>query len=320
MFKKVLVANRGEIAVRAFRALHELNAKTVAVFPYEDRNSIHRQKADEAYRIGEEGHPVRAYLDVDSIIKVALESGADAIYPGYGFLAENADLARKAKDHGLTFVGPPAEVLEQTGNKVASLRAAQRAGVPTLKSTEPSADADELIAQADSIGFPLFVKAVAGGGGRGMRRVETAKDLPEALKSAMHEAETAFGDPTAFLEQAVLRPRHIEVQVLADNYGNVVHLFERDCSMQRRHQKVIEIAPAPNIDDELRQRLYDDAVKFAKAMNYQNAGTVEFLVDTEGERAGQHVFIEMNPRIQVEHTITEEITDIDLVTSQLRIA
>ena len=277
-------------------------------------------KADEAYQIGEEGHPVRAYLDVDSIIKVALESGADAIYPGYGFLAENAELARKAKENDLTFVGPPAEVLEQTGNKVASLRAAERAGVPTLKSTDPSADAEELLSQADSIGFPLFVKAVAGGGGRGMRRVERAKDLPEALKSAMHEAETAFGDPTAFLEQAVLRPRNIEVQVLADKYGNVVHLFERDCSMQRRHQKVIEIAPAPNIDDQLRQRLYDDAVKFAKAMDYQNAGTVEFLVDTEGERAGQHVFIEMNPRIQVEHTITEEITDVDLVAAQLRIA
>lgn len=320
MFKKVLVANRGEIAVRAFRACHELGAKTVAVFPYEDRNSIHRQKADEAYRIGEEGHPVRAYLDVDSILNVALEAGADAIYPGYGFLAENAELARKAEANGLTFVGPPADVLEQTGNKVASLRAAEAAGVPVLKSTAPSADADELVGQSEHIGFPLFVKAVAGGGGRGMRRVESAKDLPEALHSAMHEAETAFGDPTAFLEQAVLRPRHIEVQVLADGSGEVVHLFERDCSMQRRHQKVIEIAPAPNLDDDLRQRLYDDAVKFAKAMNYRNAGTVEFLVDTEGERAGQHVFIEMNPRIQVEHTITEEITDVDLVATQLRIA
>src|SRR5690625_4687449 len=320
MFTKVLVANRGEIAVRAFRACHELDAKTVAVFPYEDRNSIHRQKADEAYRIGEEGHPVRAYLDVDNIIDVALASGADAIYPGYGFLAENADLARKAEENGLTFVGPPAAVLEETGNKVASLRAAERAGVPVLKSTEPSDDPDELIKQAENIGYPLFVKAVAGGGGRGMRRVETAKELPEALKAAMHAADTAFGDPTAFLEQAVLRPRHIEVQILADNYDNVVHLFERDCSMQRRHQKVIEIAPAPNIDDELRQRLYDDAVKFAKAMNYRNAGTVEFLVDTEGERAGEHVFIEMNPRIQVEHTITEELTDVDLVGAQLRIA
>ena len=320
MFNKVLVANRGEIAVRAFRACHELDAKTVGVFPYEDRNSIHRQKADEAYRIGEEGHPVRAYLDVDSIISTALEAGADAIYPGYGFLSENAELARKAEANGLTFVGPPADVLEQTGNKVASIRAAERAGVPVLKSTEPSADADELIGQADDIGFPLFVKAVAGGGGRGMRRVEQSSDLAEALKSAMHEADTAFGDPTAFLEQAVLRPRHIEVQVLADHHGNVVHLFERDCSMQRRHQKVIEIAPAPNLDDELRERLYADAVKFAKAMDYRNAGTVEFLVDTEGERAGQHVFIEMNPRIQVEHTITEEITDVDLVATQLRIA
>src|SRR5699024_979858 len=206
---------------------HELDAKTVAVFPYEDRNSIHRQKADEAYRIGEEGDPVRAYLDVDNIIEVALASGADAFYPGYGFLAENADLDRQAEESGLTFVGPPAAVLEETGNKVASLRAAERAGVPVLKSTEPSDDPDELIKQAENIGYPLFVKAVAGGGGRGMRRVETAKELPEALWAAMHEADTAFGDPPAFLEQAVLRPRHIEVQILADDYGNVVHLFER---------------------------------------------------------------------------------------------
>lgn len=320
MFKKVLVANRGEIAVRAFRAVYEQGANTVAVFPYEDRNSIHRQKADEAYRIGEEGHPVRAYLDVDEIVRIAVESECDAIYPGYGFLAENPDLPRKAKEAGLTFVGPPADVLELTGNKVESLRAAKKAGIPVLNSTDPSDDRDELIAKAEEIGYPLFVKAVAGGGGRGMRRVESAKELPNALDAAMREAGTAFGDPKVFLEQAVLRPRHIEVQILADNEGNVVHLFERDCSMQRRHQKVIELAPAPNLDDSIREALYRDAVKFAKEMNYVNAGTVEFLVDTEGERAGQHVFIEMNPRIQVEHTVTEEITDIDLVAAQLRIA
>lgn len=320
MFSKILVANRGEIAIRAFRAAYELGAKTVAVFPYEDRNSIHRQKADEAYRIGEEGHPVRAYLDVEEIVRVAKESGADAIYPGYGFLSENPDLARAAEREGITFVGPRAEILELAGNKVAALKAAKRAGIPTLASTEPSADPEELLSQAAGIGFPIFVKAVAGGGGRGMRRVETPEALPEALAAAMREADTAFGDPTVFLEQAVLRPRHIEVQILADNEGGMVHLFERDCSLQRRHQKVVEIAPAPNLDEGIRKALHRDAVKFAKELGYVNAGTVEFLVDTAGERAGQHVFIEMNPRIQVEHTVTEEITDVDLVQSQLRIA
>jgi pyruvate carboxylase len=320
MFSKILVANRGEIAIRAFRAGYELGAKTVAVFPNEDRNSIHRQKADEAYLIGEEGHPVRAYLDVDEVVRVAKEAGADAIYPGYGFLSENPDLARAAKAAGITFVGPPAEVLELAGNKVAALEAARKAGVPVLNSSAPSKDLDELIAAADEIGFPIFAKAVAGGGGRGMRRVDTREALPEALQSAMREADAAFGDPTMFLEQAVLRPRHIEVQILADAEGNVMHLFERDCSIQRRHQKVIEIAPAPNLDEGIRQALYRDAVKFAKALNYVNAGTVEFLVDTVGERAGQHVFIEMNPRIQVEHTVTEEVTDVDLVQAQMRIA
>ncbi|MDO5634786.1 MAG: pyruvate carboxylase [Micrococcus sp.] len=320
MFSKVLVANRGEIAVRAFRACYETGAKTVAVFPIEDRNSIHRQKADESYRIGEEGHPVRAYLDVDEILRVAKDAGADAIYPGYGFLSENAHLARAAAEAGITFVGPPADVLELTGNKVEALRAAKRAGIPTLASSDPSADVEWLVEQAEGIGFPIFVKAVAGGGGRGMRRVERREDLRGSLEAAMREADTAFGDPTVFLEQAVLRPRHIEVQILADSHGNVVHLFERDCSMQRRHQKVIEMAPAPNLDEEIRQALYRDAVAFATEMGYVNAGTVEFLVDTAGERAGQHVFIEMNPRIQVEHTVTEEVTDVDLVAAQLRIA
>ncbi|MGW6173414.1 pyruvate carboxylase [Arthrobacter sp. NPDC055138] len=320
MFSKILVANRGEIAIRAFRAAYELGAKTVAVFPHEDRNSIHRQKADEAYLIGEPGHPVRAYLDINEIIRVAKESGADAIYPGYGFLSENPDLARAAAGAGIAFVGPKADVLELAGHKVRALQAARKAGIPVLKSTDPSADTEKLLAEAEEIGFPIFVKAVAGGGGRGMRRVDSPKDLPEALAAAMREADTAFGDPTVFLEQAVLRPRHIEVQILADGQGNVMHLFERDCSLQRRHQKVIEIAPAPNLDENIRQALYRDAVKFAEALGYTNAGTVEFLVDTVGERAGQHVFIEMNPRIQVEHTVTEEITDVDLVQSQLRIA
>ena len=320
MFSKILVANRGEIAIRAFRAAYELGASTVAVFPYEDRNSLHRLKADEAYQIGEEGHPVRAYLDVAEIIRVATESGADAIYPGYGFLSENPDLARAAAEAGITFIGPGEDVLKMAGNKVTAKEHAIAAGVPVLASTPASKDIDELLAGADGIGFPIFAKAVAGGGGRGMRRVESKDELREALDAAMREADSAFGDPTMFLEQAVVRPRHIEVQILADSTGETVHLFERDCSVQRRHQKVVEIAPAPNLDDGIRQAMYRDAIAFAKSIGYVNAGTVEFLLDTAGERAGQHVFIEMNPRIQVEHTVTEEVTDVDLVQTQMRIA
>jgi pyruvate carboxylase len=320
MFRKILVANRGEIAIRAFRAAYEVGARTVAVYPYEDRNSLHRLKADEAYQIGERGHPVRAYLDVDEIIRVARECGADAIYPGYGFLSENPDLAARAAENGITFIGPPARVLEMAGNKVTAKQHAIAAGVPVLASTDASDDIDHLVAQAEAIGFPIFAKAVAGGGGRGMRRVETREELAPALAEAMREADSAFGDPRMFLEQAVVRPRHIEVQILADGTGHTVHLFERDCSVQRRHQKVIEIAPAPNLDDALRERLHRDAIAFARSIGYEHAGTVEFLVDTAGERAGQHVFIEMNPRIQVEHTVTEEVTDVDLVQSQMRIA
>ncbi|HEU0257260.1 MAG TPA: pyruvate carboxylase, partial [Microbacteriaceae bacterium] len=320
MFRKILVANRGEIAIRAFRAAYELGAQTVAVFPYEDRNSLHRLKADEAYQIGEPGHPVRAYLDIDEIIRVAKESGADAIYPGYGFLSENPLLAKAAAEAGITFIGPGEHVLEMAGNKVTAKEHAREAGVPVLASTPPSKDIDELMAGAEEIGFPIFAKAVAGGGGRGMRRVETLEELRPALESAMREADTAFGDATMFLEQAVLRPRHVEVQILADKTGETVHLFERDCSVQRRHQKVVEIAPAPNLDDSIRESLHADAIRFAKSIGFVNAGTVEFLVDTAGPRAGQHVFIEMNPRIQVEHTVSEEITDVDLVQSQMRVA
>ncbi|MEV5300623.1 pyruvate carboxylase, partial [Amycolatopsis methanolica] len=316
MFRKVLVANRGEIAIRAFRAGYELGAGTVAVFPHEDRNSLHRLKADEAYEIGEPGHPVRAYLDVEEIVGAARKAGADAVYPGYGFLSENPDLARACEEAGITFVGPSAEILELTGNKARAVAAARDAGVPVLGSSQPSTDIDELTAAAEEIGFPVFVKAVAGGGGRGMRRVNDPAHLRESVEAAMREAESAFGDPTVFLEKAVVDPRHIEVQILADGAGNVIHLFERDCSVQRRHQKVIELAPAPNLDPELRDRICNDAVAFARKIGYRNAGTVEFLLD----RDGNHVFIEMNPRIQVEHTVTEEVTDVDLVQSQLRIA
>ncbi|MEV6065611.1 pyruvate carboxylase [Nocardia sp. NPDC052001] len=316
MFSKVLVANRGEIAIRAFRAAYELGTGTVAVFPYEDRNSVHRLKADEAYQIGEPGHPVRAYLSIAEIIKAAKTSGADAIYPGYGFLSENPDLAAACAAEGITFIGPSAHVLELTGNKARAIAAAKAAGLPVLASSEPSSDVDALLAAAETMEFPVFVKAVAGGGGRGMRRVADKAQLREAIEAAAREAESAFGDATVFLEQAVINPRHIEVQILADQHGNVIHLYERDCSLQRRHQKVIEMAPAPNLDPALRERICADAVAFAKEIGYSCAGTVEFLLDERGN----HVFIEMNPRIQVEHTVTEEITDVDLVQSQMRIA
>ncbi|AKN17674.1 pyruvate carboxylase [Mycobacterium haemophilum] len=320
MISKVLVANRGEIAIRAFRAAYELGVGTVAVYPYEDRNSQHRLKADESYQIGDIGHPVRAYLSVDEIVDTARRAGADAVYPGYGFLSENPQLAAACAAAGITFVGPTAEVLKLTGNKSRAIAAARDAGLPVLMSSAPSASVDELVSALKSgetgIRFPLFVKAVAGGGGRGMRRVNNASALPEAIEAASREAESAFGDPTVYLEQAMLQPRHIEVQILADTVGNVVHLYERDCSVQRRHQKVIELAPAPGLPAELRKKMCADAVAFARHIGYSCAGTVEFLL---GE-SGQYVFIEMNPRIQVEHTVTEEITDVDLVSSQLRIA
>jgi pyruvate carboxylase len=316
VFRKVLVANRGEIAVRAFRAATELGALTVAVFPHEDRKSEHVLKADEAYEIGSAGHPVRNYLDAAEITRVAVEAGADAIYPGYGFLSENPLLAEACDAAGITFIGPPGDVLHLTGNKARAIAAARAAGLPTLRGSEPSADVPTVLASAGEIGFPLFVKAVAGGGGRGMRRVEGPADLEDALGAAMREAEAAFGDATVFLEEAVVDPRHIEVQILADNAGNVIHLYERDCSVQRRHQKVVEVAPAPNLDPSLREEMCAQAVTFARAIGYVNAGTVEFLLSPEG----RYVFIEMNPRIQVEHTITEEVTDVDIVTNQLRIA
>jgi pyruvate carboxylase len=316
VISKVLVANRGEIAIRAFRAAYELGIGTVAVYPVEDRNSAHRAKADESYQIGEVGHPVRAYLNVEEIVATAQACGADAIYPGYGFLSENPELAAACVSAGITFVGPSVHVLELTGNKSRAIAQARAAGLPVLASSAPSSSIEELVTASESMHFPLFVKAVAGGGGRGMRRVTDPAELIEAIEAASREAESAFGDPTVFLEQAVINPRHIEVQILADTQGNVMHLYERDCSVQRRHQKVIEIAPAPHLDADLRMRICADAVAFAQRIGYTCAGTVEFLLDERGN----YVFIEMNPRIQVEHTVTEEITDVDLVSSQLRIA
>ena len=312
----MLVANRGEIAVRAFRAAHELGIRTVAVYPHEDRGSEHRLKADEAYQIGEIGHPVRAYLDPDGIVAAATACGADAIYPGYGFLSENPLLAEACVEAGITFIGPPARVLTLTGNKASAIAEARAANVPTLANVPAGTDAEALLGAAQALPMPVFVKAVAGGGGRGMRRVDDRTQLREAIETCMREAAAAFGDAAVFIERAVEDPRHIEVQILADHAGTVLHLYERDCSVQRRHQKVVEIAPAPNLDSEVRDRMCADAVRFAERVGYRNAGTVEFLLDASGE----YVFIEMNPRIQVEHTVTEEITDVDLVQSQIRIA
>ena len=317
MIEKVLVANRGEIATRAFRAANELGIRSVAVYAPEDRDSVHRLKADEAYEIGAPGHPVSTYLDPDIAVAVALRVGADAIYPGYGFMSENPELARACAAAGLVFVGPPPEVLGLAGDKTRARAAARDAGVPVLDASEPVETAAEALAAAERIGFPVFVKASHGGGGRGMRLVTDPARLAASLEEARNEAAAAFGDGTVYLEQALVRPRHIEVQLLADSTGDVVHLYERDCSLQRRHQKVIEITPAPNLAGELRDRICADAVKFARHVGYVNAGTVEFLLD---EANGRYAFIEMNPRIQVEHTVTEETTDIDLVRAQLQIA
>jgi pyruvate carboxylase len=316
LLKKVLVANRGEIAIRAFRAAYELGIRTVAVYTPDDRGSLHRQKADEAYEIGEAGHPVRAYLDIEELVATAKRVGADSVYPGYGFLSESAAFAAACAEAGLTFVGPPPEVLSLTGDKMRARRAAEEAGIPVLRASDPVSSPEEALEAAEQIGYPVFVKAAGGGGGRGLRRVERPRELPGAVETAIREAAGAFGDPRVFLEQALLKPRHIEVQILADGTGEVIHLYERDCSVQRRHQKLIEIAPAPNLDPALRERLCEDAVRFGRQVGYLNAGTVEFLVGESGE----HVFIEMNPRIQVEHTVTEETTDVDLVHAQLRIA
>ena len=320
MFTKILVANRGEIAIRAFRAAVELGAKTVAVYPYEDRNSLHRLKADEAYQIGEPGHPVRAYLDVSEIIRVARESGADAIYPGYGFLSENPELAQAAAEAGITFIGPPKQVLEMAGNKVTAKEHAIAAGVRCCKSTPPSRDIEELVAQPTRSGSrssrrrsPAAAAAACAGSTR-----RTTSATPSRRPCARPTARSAI--PRCSSSRRCCGPGTSRCRSWRMPRARRVHLFERDCSVQRRHQKVIEIAPAPNLSDDVRQALYRDAIAFAKSIGYVNAGTVEFLLDTAGERAGQHVFIEMNPRIQVEHTVTEEVTDVDLVQSQMRIA
>jgi len=316
--KKLLVANRSEIAIRVMRAATELGLRTIAIYAEEDRFSMHRFKADEAYRVGAGKGPVGAYLDIEGIIAVAKEHGAELIHPGYGFLSENAKFAKACGAAGITFVGPKPELLELMGDKVAARALTQKLKVPTLPGTEdPVTDRAEALKIAAQIGFPLIIKAAFGGGGRGMRVVQKAGDLDSLLDEAQGEAERAFGNPAVFLEKYIPRAKHIEVQILGDRHGNVLHLHERDCSVQRRHQKVVEIAPSVELDDRVRHELCDAAARIAKEIGYDNAGTIEFLYNLDTR---EWFFIEMNPRIQVEHTVTEEITGIDLVRAQIQIA
>ncbi|XP_029466972.1 pyruvate carboxylase, mitochondrial isoform X3 [Rhinatrema bivittatum] len=315
--KKVMVANRGEIAIRVFRACTELGIRTVAVYSEQDTGQMHRQKADEAYLIGKGLPPVQAYLHIPDIIKVAKDNEVDAVHPGYGFLSERSDFAQACNDAGVRFIGPTPEVVRKMGDKVEARAIAIEAGVPVVPGTDsPIACLTEAQEFSNKYGFPIIFKAAYGGGGRGMRVVRSYEELEENYTRAYSEALSAFGNGALFVEKFIEKPRHIEVQILGDKYGNVVHLYERDCSIQRRHQKVVEIAPAAQLDPQLRDRLTHDSVKLAKQVGYENAGTVEFLVD----KHGKHYFIEVNSRLQVEHTVTEEITDIDLVHAQIHVA
>ena len=315
--KKVLVANRGEIAIRIFRACSEIGLKTVGIFTYEDRYSLHRYKADESYQIGEDNQPLKPYLDSNAIIKVALENNVDAIHPGYGFLSENAEFAQKCKENNIIFVGPKVAVLKSLGDKIAAKKVAIDNDIPIIKSNvKPLENIKIALSEAKKIGYPLMLKAASGGGGRGMRVIREEEELKKAYPESKREALNAFGDDTVFLEKFVENPKHIEVQIVADNYGNTVHLFERDCSVQRRYQKVIEFAPSFGLKQEIKDTLYNYAIKICKAVKYNNIGTVEFLVDDDDSI----YFIEVNPRIQVEHTVTEVVTNIDLVKTQLFIA
>ncbi len=316
--RKLMAANRSEIAIRIFRAANELGLRTVAVFAQEDRFGMHRFKADEAYQVGQGKGPVAAYLDIESIVATAREKGVDAIHPGYGFLSENAEFARACARAGITFVGPRPDLLDMMGDKTAARALAQRIGVPTLPGTEePITDRDEALKTAKQIGFPLIIKAAFGGGGRGMRVVHKASELAGLLDEAQAEAGRAFGNPAVFLEKYIARAKHIEVQVLGDQHGNVLHLHERDCSVQRRHQKVIEVAPSFGLPENVITELCEAAARMAREIRYDNAGTIEFLYDLESH---EWYFIEMNPRIQVEHTVTEVITGIDLVRAQILVA
>ena len=317
-FRKILVANRSEIAIRVFRTASEMGIRTVAIYAHEDRYGLHRFKADEAYQIGKEGEPLRSYLNIEAIVAIAKANGVDAIHPGYGFLSENPRFAEAVRNAGMTFIGPNIGILENLGDKVAARLIADRAGVPILRGTEkPITSTTEALDQAIVIGFPVMVKASMGGGGRGMRVANTPEELREGIDQASREAASAFGIGDVFLEKLVRKARHIEVQLLGDHHGGLVHLFERDCSVQRRHQKIVEIAPAPNLKPSTRTGLLESALKIGRAVGLDNAGTVEFLVDDE---TGEYYFIEVNPRIQVEHTVTEEVTGHDIVRAQILIA
>jgi len=316
-FQRILVANRSEIAIRIFRACNELDIRTIGIYSKEDRGALHRYKADETYALPESRDPLKAYLDIETIVALAQEHGADAIHPGYGFLSENPDLARACERTGIVFIGPSSDLLEAMGDKTAARRQAQLLQIPVVPGTdEPLPTAEAAVEWANAVGYPVILKASFGGGGRGMRVANNEQELFEFFTTASREAAAAFGRGDVFLEKYLRRPKHIEVQILADAHGNTVHLFERDCSVQRRHQKVIEIAPSPSIAPELRQKLCDAAVRLASSVGYVNAGTVEFLVDQDDH----FYFIEMNPRIQVEHTVTEMITGVDIVKSQIHVA
>ena len=312
--KKVLVANRGEIAIRIFRACSELNIRTVGIYTHEDRYSQHRYKADESYQVGEDNDPLKPYLNIDEIIWLAKKKDVDAIHPGYGFLSENAEFARKCAENGVTFIGPKPEILEELGNKETAKKVAKSCDVPVIESNDqPLTSVEIALEEARKIGFPLMLKAASGGGGRGMRVIRSEDDLKKSFPEARREAKNAFGDETVFLEKYVENPKHLEIQLAGDKHGNIVHLYERDCSVQRRFQKVVEVAPSLGVPDEVRHKLFDYAVAIARKVNYTHVGTAEFLVDKDWNI----FFIEINPRIQVEHTVTEMVTGIDLIKTQI---
>lgn len=314
MIKKILIANRGEIAVRIIRACAEMGIRSVAVFSEADRHALHVKRADEAYNIGED--PLAGYLDPNKLVDLALKVGCDALHPGYGFLSENPQLAKRCKEKGIRFIGPDAEVIQLMGDKTQARNAMMKAGIPCTPGTEGNLkDVEEALQEAERVGYPIMLKATSGGGGRGIRRCNNPQELAQNYVRVISEATKAFGNAEVFLEKCIINPCHIEVQILADSHGNVIHLFERDCSIQRRNQKLIEIAPSPQLTSEQRHYIGELAVCAAKSVGYENAGTVEFLLSE-----GQFYFMEMNTRVQVEHTITEEITGLDIVREQIRIA
>ena len=316
MIRKVLIANRGEIAVRIIRACREMGVKSVAIFSDIDRKALHVRLADEAYLVGA-AQAAQSYLNMDRIMEVAKESGADAIHPGYGFFAENYDFVKRVESEGLIFIGPPAEAVKLLGDKVAARKTMRSSGVPIVPGTEVEIGSDDQGASiADEVGFPILIKAVGGGGGKGMRIVREKDQLKSALRAASSEAKSAFADPRIYIEKYLERPRHVEIQILADKFGNVIHLGERECSIQRRHQKVIEESPSPVVDQKMRKAMGEAAVTAAKASGYVNAGTIEFLVDSDRN----FYFLESNTRLQVEHPVTEMVTGVDLAKEQIRIA